>query len=67
MIGKGAGGVLVRRGCCEEKLDQYVVLTTRLQTLHGEWNEKQEDAPNVFYCNKLTIAKCLFNVHDGNY
>lgn len=22
---------------------------------------------DVFYCNKLTIAKCLFNGHDGNY
>lgn len=69
MLWKGADGSSLNHGCSEKKTDLYIRLMKCFQTLQKcIWLEaKQEDAINVFYCNKLTIAKCLFSGHNGNY
>lgn len=68
MIGMVAGTILVQHGCFEKTgsiccSDKSSPNTAKYIRLKG----KQGFALNVFYCNKLTIAKCLFNGHDGNY
>lgn len=46
------------------------LLTGQLQVLTiAKWliGKHRPFALNVFYCNKLTIAKCLFDGHNCNY
>lgn len=63
---KHGGSSLVDHSC--GKPGSLVLMNSSPNTANYLWLQgKHEYALNVFYCNKLTIAKCLLNDHDGSY